>query len=243
MLAKLHEYQGDGETFEGYLVYPAGAERAPCVLIAHDWSGVRSATHAFAESIARLGYVAFAVDLYGKGRRGDTPQASEALMMPFIEDRSRIHRRFALAIEQMQRDPRVDASRLAAIGHCFGGLCVLDMARIGADLAAVVSVHGVLQPPPQPTRPNMRTKVLLLHGERDPLAPPEDVAAISAELTRADADWQLHAFGGVMHAFTVPEANNPAAGLRYDARATTRSWSLITQFLREALLHDTRAAA
>lgn len=233
MAASLFEYRDGQDVFEGYVAYPASEAPAPCVLIAHDWSGPGAWTHELAHGIAALGYVAFAIDLYGKGRRGRTAEASAALMQPLLDDRGLIHQRFRLAMDVAQEDGRVDGTALAAIGHCFGGLCVLDMARIGAAMRGVVSVHGVLTPPPQPGRATVRARILMLHGQQDPFAPPEDVAAIARELTAAGADWQLHTFGQAMHAFAVPHADDPAAGLRYHEPSARRSRALIAHFLAE----------
>lgn len=176
----LVEYGSGSERFEGYFAYPEGAypeggARAPCVLIAHDWSRAGASSHGIADALSRAGYAAFAIDLYGKGKRGDSPASCAALMQPFLDDRSLVQRRFSLAIDVAKGDPRVDAGALSAIGHCFGGLCVLDMARIGSELRSVISVHGVLKSPAIKSGARITSRILILHGNEDPLAPPEDV--------------------------------------------------------------------
>ncbi len=135
----------------------------------------------------------------------------------------------------MKSLPQVDARRVAAMGYCFGGMCVLDLARSGADVRGVVSIHGLLKPNGLPPAKNIPAKVLILHGYDDPMAPPEDVLAIGKEFTQVGADWQLHAYGGTMHSFTNPAANNPAAGMKYNEKAQRRSWHSLIQHLDEVL--------
>jgi dienelactone hydrolase len=135
-------------------------------------------------------------------------------------------------IETMKDQPEADASKVAAIGFCFGGLCVLDMARSGANIDGVVSFHGLLKAPGN-TVDKIGAKVLALHGWDDPMATPDDVEAFGAEMTKAKADWQLHAYGGTMHAFTNPAANDPDFGTVYDEKADKRSWASMRLFLNE----------
>lgn len=243
MTAMLIEYGPGSESYQGYLSFPAGDGRSACVLVAHDWSGAGALSYAMADALAEIGYIGFAIDLYGKGRRGDSPARCAALMQPLIDDRSLIQRRFQFAIERTAQEPRVTPGVLGAIGCCFGGLCVLDMARIGTALRGVVSIHGVLRPLEQAPDSRIQSKVLILHGHEDPWAPPRDLEAIQRELTSMGADWQSHTFGHAMHAFTVPHADDPAAGLLYDAAATARSWRLIAGFLQEALASPARSIA
>jgi dienelactone hydrolase len=120
------------------------------------------------------------------------------------------------------------------MGFCFGGLCVLDLARTGADVRGVASFHGILKPSGLPAKP-IKSKVLVMHGYDDPMAPPEDVLALAKELTASGADWQLHAYGNTKHAFTNPEANNAAMGLMYNADADRRSWHAMLGFFEEVL--------
>jgi dienelactone hydrolase len=131
--------------------------------------------------------------------------------------------------------PEIDSSSLAAVGFCFGGLCVLDLARAGAPVKGVASVHGLFTPPGLPVVSPMEAKVIAFHGWDDPMVPPADVVALGQELTAAGADWQLHAFGGTMHAFTAEGANLPEMGLLYDARAARRTWEGLRGFLAETL--------
>jgi dienelactone hydrolase len=135
----------------------------------------------------------------------------------------------------VKNQPAVDSRRVAAMGFCFGGLCVLDLARSGADLRGVASFHGLLKPNGLPPAGKINARILIMHGYDDPMAPPEDVLAIAKEFTQAGADWQLHAYGHTAHAFTNPQANNPSVGMAYNDRADRRSWHTLIQFLEEVL--------
>ncbi len=226
----------DGDaTLVGELFWaPSAKAPAPGVLVVHTWGGCGAFERAKARDLAGAGYVAVAVDLYGDGRVGSGPEENAALMAPLLEDRSLLQRRMRRWLETLQAAERVDRDRTAAIGFCFGGLCVLDLARTGAETRAVVSFHGLLQPPGNCDPGPIRAKVLVLHGWDDPMATPPAVEALAAELTAAGADWQIHAYGGTMHAFTNPAARNPAAGTVYDARADSRSRRAMADFLAEA---------
>jgi dienelactone hydrolase len=238
MQTEYYDY-ADGEvTCEAHVAYgdKASATRNGAVLIAHAWGGQSDFERAKAEKLAELGYVGFAIDLYGKGARGGTMERNAALMQPFIDDRALLRRRINAAYAAAQAHPRVDPQRIAAIGFCFGGLCVLDLARsVAPGLRGVASLHGLLKAPQLGEQPPIRAKVLILHGFDDPLAPPDQLLAIGAELTAAQADWQIHAYGRTSHAFTNPQARSPEHGLIYNATADRRSWRAVTDFLAEAL--------
>ena len=230
------DYRCDDEVFEAYVSREATAVTPrPTVLIAHDWSGQNVGIRAVTDRIARLGYVGFAIDAYGKGVRGEETGDNTHLLAPMLADRALLRHRLLAGLEAARRHPAVDARRVAAIGYCFGGLCVLDLVRAGADLRGVVSFHGIFAPPNLGPQGPITSKVLLLHGWDDPLAPPADVLAIAAELTEAGADWQLHAYGHTLHAFTFPGANAPERRIGYNADADRRSWLAMRGFLDEVL--------
>lgn len=228
------EYR-DGDTLlEGELVWDdALSASRPAVLIAHAWRGRSEFEGGKARALAKLGYAGFAMDLYGKGVRGGSVEENRALMRPFMEDRSLLQRRMRIALECLREQGEVDAPRTGAIGFCFGGLCVLDLARSGADLAGVVSFHGLLKPPGNASGNTIRAKVLVLHGWDDPMATPDELVALGRELTALGADWQIHAFGNAMHAFTNPQANDRVFGTVYQPDADRRSWRLMQDFLAE----------
>lgn len=210
--------------------------RRPAVLINHTWAGRDEFVAEKARKLAELGYVGFAVDMYGKGILGSGPEENARLMQPLMEDRAMLQKRMQAALYAVKLLPWVDDSKIAAIGFCFGGLCVLDLARTGVDIKGVVSFHGLLGAPGNTRGNAIKAKVLALHGHDDPLAPPEQVLEFEQEMTEAGADWQLHAYGHTMHAFTNPVANNPDSGMVYQPAADRRSWQSMQNFLAELFL-------
>ncbi len=230
-------YPANGTIMRGRLLRDtAVAQPCPGILVAHTWAGCGPFEIERAERLAREGYAALAIDMYGAGIRGSGPEENAALMAPLMQDRSLLQRRMAAALHALKSLEGVDASRTAAIGYCFGGLCALDLARAGEEFRAAVSFHGLLDPPPGPPSPQIRSKVLVLHGWDDPMARPKSVRALATELTGSGADWQIHAYGGTVHAFTNPAANNPEMGTVYSPGADARSWRLMLDFLGETLV-------
>lgn len=225
----------DGEvTLEGLVAWDdARPGERPGVLVSHAWAGRSDLEDGKAIQLAELGYVGFALDLYGKGVRGSSPDENAGLMQPFLEDRKKLQNRMLTSLRTLRDQPEVDAAKSAAIGFCFGGLCVLDLARTGEELAGVVSFHGLFSAPGDLADRNIRAKVLVLHGWDDPMAPPEQAVALASELTAMGADWQMHAYGNTMHAFSNPNANDPVAGTVYNAAADARSWIALQDFLSE----------
>jgi len=207
--------------------------RPPAVLIAHTWGGRDEFVDNKARQLAELGYVAFALDMYGHGVLGKNSEENAALMQPFIDDRSVLQQRIDAALYAVRLLPWVDDSKVAAIGFCFGGLCVLDLARMGADLKGVVSFHGLLNPPQNKTSKPVLAKVLALHGHDDPMASDSQVTAFCQEMTDLQVDWQLHQYGNTVHAFTNPLANSNASGTVYNKIADKRSWQSMQNFLEE----------
>jgi dienelactone hydrolase len=229
------EYQDGEALLEGFLCYDESLPGPrPAVLISHAWGGRNEFVERKARRLAWQGYVCFALDNYGKGKRGTTPTECGALMNPFMADRKLLLKRLQAGLATIQSMPIVDPRRVAIMGFCFGGLCALDLARSNADIRAAVSFHGMLKPSGF-TEPKIRAKVLMLHGYDDPLAPPEDLLAVAKEFTDAGADWQVHAYGHTVHAFTNPAAQDRAGGMQYDESADRRSWHALEEFLSEAL--------
>ena len=224
-------YQAKNIDLEGYVAFP-DAKNAPLVLIAHTWAGKDEFVHQRAEELAALGYVGFAVDMYGNGKVGADTAENESLMTPLVSDRDMLKDRIVSALNYGKNLPGVDSSRAAAIGYCFGGLVVLDLARSGEDLSGVVSFHGLLMPS-DISEKGIKAKVLVLHGERDPMVPLDMVDTFQKEMTEADADWQLHSYGGTYHAFTNPDANDPNLGTQFNKSANDRSWQSMKNFFAE----------
>ncbi len=228
------DYSQADDTFEGFLAWDDSVSGPrPAVVISHAWGGAGEFEQARARELAELGYVGFALDLYGKGIRGSNPEENAKLMQPFLGDRSLLQSRMQLAVDVVRDQAEVDTARIAAMGYCFGGLCVLDLARTGADVLGVASFHGLFVPPGNTSGNKITAKVLALHGWGDPLAPPDQVVALAEELTEAGADWQIHGFGNTLHAFTNPQAKDPANGFQYSEAATRRSWKMLEDFLAE----------
>ncbi|MCZ6829610.1 MAG: dienelactone hydrolase family protein, partial [Gammaproteobacteria bacterium] len=163
----------------------------------------------------------------------ETTEEASALMTGFMEDRPMLQSRLLAAVAIAREQPEVDTENLAAMGYCFGGLCVLDLARINAPLAGVVSFHGLLVGPGNTAGTRISPRVLAEHGWDDPMVPPEQVLAFTEEMTAAGADWQLHGHGGTVHAFTNPQANDPDFGTVYNEAAQRRSWQSLENFLAE----------
>ncbi len=236
---RLIDYRDGDVLLEGRLSYDdAIAGPRPGVLVSHTIAGRGPLEESKAERLAEHGYAAFALDLYGKGVRGETLEENRTLMDAQLADRAAMQERLLLSLNTMRGQDEVDASRCAAIGFCFGGLCVLDIARTGEDLAGVVSFHGLFGAPGNTANNRIRARVLVLHGWDDPMATPDAVNSLAAELSSMGADWQLHGYGNTKHAFTNPAANDPERGTVYNADADRRSWQAMTDFFDELFSGD-----
>ena len=231
---RLVEYT-DGDTLlEGYLAYDDSISGPrPCVIIAHAWAGRTEFECEKTEKLAALGYVGFALDMYGKGVRGNSPEENGPLMQPFMENRPALQQRMTKALYVAGQQAEVNAEKIASMGFCFGGLCSLDLARTGADIVGAISFHGLFLAPGNTEGNKIKAKVLCLHGNDDPMVENDAVAALHNELTTAGVDWQIHAYGNTLHSFTNPEANMPDMGMQYNANADRRSWASLLNFLDE----------
>jgi len=229
------EYKQGDTVLEGYLVYDDSfRSQRPGVLVIHDWLGVGPYVRARTQQLASMGYVAFAPDIYGKGVRPMNDKEAAAAASQYKNDRTLLRLRANAGLDILRNQPQVDPARLAAIGYCFGGTTALELARSGANIAAVISFHGGLDTPTPADARNIRGKVLALHGADDPFVPPAQVKAFEDEMRQAGVDWQLVVYGGAVHAFTVPGAgNDKAKGAAYDRKADKRSFEAMQIFLRE----------
>jgi dienelactone hydrolase len=207
----------------------------PAVLIVHDWSGRNQHAEEKARQLASRGYVGFAVDVYGEKALGETNEEKGALATPFFDNREMISRRMNAALKTVADMPEVDAQKIAAIGYCFGGMCVLDLARSGAFVKGVVSFHGLLDAPPQKKAVKIKPSVLVLHGYDDPMVRPSALANFAIEMNEAQVDWQLMSYGNTLHSFTNRQANDKAFGTMYSEKADRRSWALACSFLDDVL--------
>ena len=228
------QYRLGEEVFEARVAWDdAITGPVPGILVSHAWAGRSDFENSKAEKLAAMGYVGFALDLYGKGILGSGPDENGRLMQPFLDDRPMLQQRMRLALDELRSLPEVDEKKVAAIGFCFGGLCVLDLVRSAAEISGVASFHGLLGAPGNTTGNKSAARVLIMHGWDDPMAPPEDVLAVAAEMDALGAGWQIHAYGGTLHAFTNPAANDPDSGLQYDRAADRQSWNSLEHFLSE----------
>ncbi len=228
------EYTHEGDLLEALLAWDdAQAGPRPGILVSHAFRGREPYEDGRAEQLAGMGYVGFALDLYGKGVHAETKEEAFEQMGRFTGDRAFLQSRLLACVEAAAAQAEIDGDQLAAIGYCFGGLCVLDMARAGAPLAGVCSFHGILGAPDDSPGNSINARILVEHGWDDPMVPPEQVVAFAAEMTAAGADWQLHGHGGTVHAFTNPEANDPDFGTVYREEADRRSWQSLQNFLTE----------
>lgn len=229
------EYKHGEAALEGFLAYDDVSQgKRPGILVVHDWTGLRENPKKRAEQLAELGYVAFAIDMYGKGIRPTDPKDASAQATLYKSDRPLMRERAKAGLEVLAKHPDVDASRIAAIGYCFGGTTVLELARSGADLRGVVSFHGGLSTPTPEDAKNIKGKVLILHGADDPYAPKEEVLALEDEMRQAGVDYKVHLYEGAVHSFTIPEAGNDnSKGAAYNASADKGSWEAMKQFFSE----------
>ncbi|TVQ57100.1 MAG: dienelactone hydrolase family protein [Phycisphaerales bacterium] len=230
-------YEHGEMVLEGYFAAPADREAdstRPGILVVHEWWGHNDFARRKAERLARLGYAAFALDMYGRGITADRAPEASRLAEPFYQNDFQLMRSRARAgLDVLAEQPEVDADRLASIGFCFGGTVSLQLAYDGAPVRGVVSFHGSL-PPPLESDSKPEARILILHGAEDPLVPDEQVRACTERLSELEADWQLIAYGGAVHSFTNPAADGHGIdGVAYDETAHRRSWRHMQIFFEE----------
>jgi dienelactone hydrolase len=236
LVEKTVEYEHDGVTLEGFHVYDDAVEgKRPAVLVIHQWTGLTDYEKQRSRQLAELGYNVLAADIYGKGIRPVPPAASQEAGK-YKSDRKLYRGRLNAGLEVLKKDERTDASKIAAIGYCFGGAGVLELARSGADIAGVVSFHGALDAGDglKAEKGGVKAKVLACHGADDPFVPVPQVQGFEEEMRASGADWQLIAYGGAVHGFTQKMAgNDPSKGAAYNEKADLRSWEAMKAFFAE----------
>ena len=226
----------DGDvTMQGFVVYDdASQAKRPGIVVVHEWWGHNEHARNQARRLAEAGYVGFALDMFGKGKVTTHPQEAQAFVSEVTKDPAVLAARFNAALEQLKRDPHVDPRRIAGVGYCFGGAVVLDMARAGADFAAVVTFHGALatKTPAQPGK--VKARVLVLAGDADPFVPPEQVEAFRQEMRAAGARFEVVTFPGAKHGFTNPDAGKFGMdALAYNADADRESWAALLKLFKD----------
>ncbi|RYD36641.1 MAG: dienelactone hydrolase family protein [Verrucomicrobiaceae bacterium] len=234
---KAVSYTQGSTALEGWLATPKEASgKLPAVLLIHDWMGVAAYAKSRTEQLAGLGYVVLAADIYGKSVRPDNPKSAAEQAGIYKGDRALFRQRLLAGLEELKKQPNVDPARIAAIGYCFGGTGVLELARAGADVKGVVSFHGGLDSPTPADGKNIKAKVLILHGADDPFVKPEGIAAMISEFNAAKVDWQMTSYSGAVHSFTQKAAGDDnSKGTAYNALADKRSWQALRDFLNEVL--------
>lgn len=231
-----HVYEGPGGPFEGVAVFDSAWDAPrPGVMIVPNIMGEKEQDAIVGERLVAMGYAAFVADVFGQGKRTTktSPNIGE-FMDPLNADRALLRDRLLASVDAMKALPQVDASKTAATGYCFGGKCMIDLARVGGAVLGVVAFHGLFDAPDYEYAKPIQTKLLICHGWDDPLAPPADVTALAAELTEAGADWQLHAYGHAGHSFTDwTSKDGGRPGFGYNENADRRSWQAMQNFLSE----------
>ena len=235
MITKTVDYTQGGDTLQGYLAYDDKfTGKRPGVLVAHQWLGLTDYEKERARMLAGMGYVAFALDIYGKGVRPKNREEAGKLAGIYKNNRPLWRNRARAAVIELRRQPNVDVDNLAIIGYCFGGGTALELARSGADLKGFVSFHGSLDTPTPADAKNIKGKVLILHGADDPFSPMKQVEDLMAEMKAAKVNYEVDLYGGAVHSFTEKDAGNDnSSGAAYNAQADARSWARMKAFFGE----------
>jgi dienelactone hydrolase len=223
----------EDEELESVFVGRRDGQARPTVILIPTVMGVSDLEIGFGRQLVELGYNAFVADLFGKKFRGAARDTMFGEMNRLKADRAALRRRMSHVLEFAQNLGEVSKGQIVVAGYCFGGMCALDLARSGADVAAAVSFHGLFDPPGLPEE-KIKAKVVAFHGWDDPMVPPEKVVALGHELTAGGSDWQIHCYGNVAHGFTNPKAHEIGIeGVRHDALAAERSWTSFINLLEE----------
>lgn len=235
VLTKPITYMQDGVTLQGTLAYDdAISGKVPGILVVHEWWGLNAYARSRAEKLAKMGYVAFALDMYGKGKHTEHPDQAAAWMKAVNSNIQLWQQRAIAGLDVLKSQPQVDPDRLAAIGYCFGGATVQVLAYSGAHLKGVVSFHGSLVPPSAEQGARTRAKMLICQGAQDPFNPPDAVTGFIKAMNATSIDWQMIIYGNTRHGFTNPDAGKYGmAALAYNPSSDRRSWQHMTQFFHE----------
>lgn len=235
VLKKAVSYQHEDLQLEGYLAYDDSIEgKRPAVLVVHEWWGLNDYARRRVEQLARMGYVSFALDMYGKGKVTEHPEQAAEWMKQVNSNVRLWQQRARAGLEVLKKEPRTDTTRIAAIGYCFGGTTVQQLAYSGAHLKGIVSFHGSLLPPPDDQAKRVQAKILICHGAADPFSGEGAVQHYMSAMERAGLDWQMIIYGGAKHSFTNPDADQAGMkALKYSKSADHRSWGHMENFFEE----------
>jgi len=234
VMTKTVQYRDGDTTLEGFVAWDSNLTDAPGVLVVHQWMGLTDYEKGRCKQLAELGYVAFALDIYGTDKRPANRGEAGKIAGGFKKDRQLYRRRLTLGLDQLRAVDGVDKARIGAVGYCFGGTGVLELARSGADIQGVVSFHGGLDSPEPADGAKIKAKLLICHGADDPFVPAKDIEAMKKEFNSAKVDWQMNYYSGAVHAFTQPMAGSDnSKGAAYNKQADQRSWSAMSAFFEE----------
>jgi dienelactone hydrolase len=230
-------YTLDSLTMNGMLAYDAASdEKRPVILIVHEWWGLNDYAISRAKQLASLGYLAMAIDMYGNGQQADNPEQAGKLATPFYQQPAMAKARFDAALAKVKTLTQADTNQIAAIGYCFGGAQVLNMARLGSPLKAVVSFHGNLVGVPA-DKNNLKARVLVCHGDADPFVPATEVIQFKKQMDSIGADYSFKSYAGATHAFTNPNATamgkKYSIPIAYNAAADSASWNDMKVFFKQ----------
>ncbi len=226
------EYDDENEPLKGSFFSLTPQTKKPVVILFSTWKGKTPYICSRAEQIAKLGYHTFVADVFGEGKSAELPAECSALMMPFMEDREKLKKRLLTTVKIVKTLPFVDSQKIAVAGFCFGGLCALDLARSGEPLSGAISFHGLLNPPNLSPK-EIQTKILVMHGDIDPMVSTEELEAFKKEMRTKKANWELIIFGNTYHAFTNPDENDKARGTVYSEIVEKRAFKRLEFFLEE----------
>lgn len=238
VVGKAVEYKAGTITLKGYLAYDTNAKgKRPGVIVVHEWWGLTDYPRMRARMLAKLGYVAFAADMYGDGKTANNPTDAGAFAGESMKDPAQLKSKFMAALDYLKQDKHVDPSRIGAIGYCYGGGVVLNMADAGVDLNGVVSFHGTLAAVTPPEKGNLKAKILVCAGGADKFNSEQDVDKFKSEMKNAGADLQYVTYKGALHAFTNPEATKLGKKFKipiaYNKKADKESWTAMEKFLKK----------
>jgi len=232
MSGRIVDYYDDLIECKGYLEIPESTHPVPLVLVAHTWKGRTDFEDQKVTALNDLGYAALSIDIYGGGVNGQSIEENRALIEPFVNNRELFRQRLISAVEFGKTLEGIDSSKIALIGFCFGGLAAIELARSGYDLSGCISFHGLLNQSDAPFK-KVNTKLLVLHGDKDPMVSSDQILALQDEMTESEADWQFISYGNTYHAFTNPGANDLEMGTVYNHDSDMRSWTAMSNFLEE----------
>jgi len=242
VIGKEVEYRAGDTALKGFLAYDdAKPGKRPGVLVVHEWWGLNDYARKRATMLAELGYTALAVDMYGNGKTTEHSNDAGAFTKEVTQNLAVERARFQAALDLLKSQPTTDPGRIAAIGYCFGGGVVLQMAREGVDLAGVASFHGSLGTDQPAKKGGVKARVLVLHGADDPFVPKEQIEQFKQEMTQAGADYTFIAYPGATHGFTNSDADRLGAAnnmpIKYNAKADQASWAEMQAFFRRIFTH------